>query len=241
VAVDRSAPTGNRLLAWLPGPARRDVARRCSERRFDFEDAVYEQDGAIATVVFPLTAVFSLISTLADGRGAEVATVGNEGIIGLPLFLEPRLPPAHRAIAQIAGTGLVAPADDFLDAARKSELLRAALHGYTHAVLTQIAQGSMCNRRHSVEQRCVRWLLQTHDRVGEDQFRLTQDFLGQMLGAGRETVNYAAGQLQRAGLIRYARGTMTIVSRRGLEEAACECYRRTRTQFERLFELPFED
>jgi CRP-like cAMP-binding protein len=228
----------NRLLAWLPEGACAELEAKCSRRNFGFGEGVYEQDGAIGCIVFPLTGVFSLISSTSEGRGAEIATVGNEGLVGLSAFLEPRLPTAHRAIAQIAGAALTIPTDPFLETVADNRAVHAALHGYTQALMTQIAQGSVCNRLHPMQQRCVRWLLQTHDRVGDDRFRLTQEFLGQMLGAGRDTVNQAAGTLQRAGLIRYVRGNMTIVDRPGLERTACECYGVVRRQFERLRELP---
>jgi CRP-like cAMP-binding protein len=234
------APRRNRLLSWLPPPASADLEARCRRRQFEFDDGVYEQDGSIDDVVFPLTAVFSLISTTSEGRGAEVATIGNEGVVGLPAFLEPRLPTAHRAIAQVPGEALTMPASEFLDVAADNRALHVALHGYAQALMTQIAQGSVCNRLHPVLQRCVRWLLQTHDRVGRDQFVLTQRFLGQMLGAGRDTVNQAAGELQRAGIIRYVRGNMTILDRPGLERAGCECYFVVQRQFERLLALPLD-
>jgi CRP-like cAMP-binding protein len=231
----------NRLLAWLPERTRNEFCAGCVRRRFEFRETVYEQHDAVESVVFPLTAVFSLISTTHDGRGAEIATVGIEGLVGLPAFLEPRLPTVHRAIAQIAGEALTLPGDAFREAAAGNQGVHAAMHGYTQALLTQIAQGSVCNRLHPLHQRCVRWLLQTHDRVGEDHFLLTQEFLGRMLGAGRDTVNHAAAELQRAGLIRYVRGRMTILDRPGLEAIACECYRVVRGHFERLFELPLTD
>jgi CRP-like cAMP-binding protein len=241
MALEEPTTRRNRLLDWLPEPARTDLEGRSTRRTFGFNECVYEQDGSIDDVVFPLTAVFSLISTTSAGRGAEVATIGNEGIVGLPAFLEPRLPTAHRAIAQVPGEALTIPVRDFLAVAGDSRALHLALHGYTQALMTQIAQGSVCNRLHPVRQRCVRWLLQTHDRVGRDQFVLTQEFLGQMLGAGRDTVNRAAGGLQRAGLIRYVRGSMTVLDRPGLERAGCECYEVVRRQFERLLELPIDE
>lgn len=236
----RTTAHHSRILAWLPRHPRHELLAVAERRRFEVHETVYEQRGSVEYVVFPLTAVFSLISTTEEGGGAEIATIGNEGLVGLPAFLEPRLPTAHRAIAQIAGEGLTLPASRFAEITR-SETVHFALHGYTQALITQIAQGSVCNRLHPLQQRCVRWLLQTHDRVSDDHFLLTQEFLGQMLGAGRDTVNRAAGELQRSGLIRYSRGRITVVDRSGLEAIACECYGVVQRNFEQLFALALDD
>lgn len=236
MAVDDAQLRGNRLLRTLPASERTDLADRLQLRGFRLKELVYEQGDPIHAVAFPLHGVFSLLSFMRDGRGAEVATVGNEGIVGLPAFLQPALPQTHRAICQVAGDALVLRADELRALAASSDAVHTALHGYAQALIVQIAQGSVCNRLHTVEQRCVRWLLQSHDRARSDRFPLTQEFLGQMLGVGRQTVNQTARGLQDAGLIRYVRGTITIVDRRGLEQAGCECYAVVRSEFDRLLD-----
>jgi CRP-like cAMP-binding protein len=141
---------------------------------------------------------------------------------------------AHRAIAQIAGDAIVVGAAEFLDVSNAGGHFQAVLMRYAQALMTQIAQGAACNRLHTVDQRCGRWLLMTHDRVEGDRFELTQEFLSQMLGVGRQAVNEAAQALQDRGLIEYCRGQMTILDRAGLEAASCACYAVIRAEFDRL-------
>jgi CRP-like cAMP-binding protein len=164
----------------------------------------------------------------------EVATIGNEGFVGLPVFLQASLMSAHRTIVQIAGEGVVVAAADFLEVSNAGGSFQAVLMRYAQALMTQIAQNAACNRLHSVEQRCARWLLMTHDRVDGDRFELTQEFLSRMLGAGRQAVNEAAQGLQQRGTMAYTRGQITILDRPGLEAASCECYGVIRADFDRL-------
>jgi CRP-like cAMP-binding protein len=185
-------------------------------------------------VTFPTEGVCSLLSVVDDGRTVEVATVGNEGFVGLPVFLQATLTSSHRAIVQIPGRGITLPAASFLDLSNSGGRFQTILQRYAQAIITQIAQGAACNRVHSVEQRCARWLLMTRDRVTDDRFPLTQEFLAQMLGAGRQAVNEAAQSLQEDGLIRYSRGDITVLDRAGLERRSCECYSLIRGEFERL-------
>lgn len=224
----------NRLLASLPRSAQSIVAERLTERYFDFGEVVYQQGSAAQLVVFPVDSAFSLVAYLEDGRGAEVATIGNEGLIGVAMLLRPGRSEHHRAFAQVAGAALTLRGRDFAAVARTNQPLRIAVAAYAQALLTQISQGSVCNRLHSLEQRCIRWLLQTHDRVGTDQFQLTQEFLGLMLGVGRQAVNRTARGLQDKELIRYGRGRVTILDRPGMEAAACECYATVRGEFDEL-------
>ena len=141
---------------------------------------------------------------------------------------------SHRAIAQIAGDAIVIGAADFLDLSNSGGPFQAVLMRYTQALMTQIAQAAACNRVHTLQQRCARWLLMTHDRVEDDTFELTQEFLAMMLGVGRQTVNEAARGLQSAGLIAYSRGRISIHDRPRLETASCDCYHVIRTEFDRL-------
>jgi CRP-like cAMP-binding protein len=213
---------------------RSEVARVAAPKRFEQRESVYEQGETIDAVLFPIDGVFSLVTVMDDGRAVEVATVGNEGFVGLPVFLQARLTSAHRAFSQIAGDALVIAPAPFLRLSNSGGPFQAALQRFALATITLIAQGAACNRLHRIEQRCARWLLETSDRVGAEDFPLTQDFLAQMLGVGRQAVNEAARSLQDAGLIRYSRGSVAILDRPGLEAAACECYALVRAEFDRL-------
>lgn len=232
-AVAPADPTGNRLLAALPGP---DYERLFPELEIvapGIREVVHEPSGPIAAVYFPLTSVFSLLTLMADGRAIEYATVGREGLVGLPVFLGTGVMPS-RALIQIPGYAVRMKAEAFREAARRSGPFQRVLLRYTQALLCQIAQTAACNRLHSIEERCSRWLLMTHEQAGRDQFLLTQEFLGQMLGVRRQSVNVVAGVFQKAGFIRYRRGEITMLDRPGLEAAVCECYGIIRSEFERL-------
>jgi CRP-like cAMP-binding protein len=185
-------------------------------------------------VYFPTNCVISLVTYLKDGTSVEMATIGLEGMVGLPVFLGSDTMPS-RAFGQVAGDSLRITAAAFTAEIERNGPLVRVLNLYTQALFNQVAQTTACNRVHLVQQRCARWLLQTHDRVGSDHFFLTQEFLAQMLGVRRSGVSAAAGLLQKAGLIRYARGWMTVLDRPGLESAACECYGVIKKEFDRLF------
>jgi CRP-like cAMP-binding protein len=169
----------------------------------------------------------SLIST------SETATVGSDGLVGLPVALETDHD-NNRAVTQIGGTALRVGAAAFRHALDRSPGLRHVLQRYTQVVLVQTAQTAVCNRLHTIYERCARWLLEIHDRVPADAFFVTQDFLAEMLAVRRSTVTVAAGMLQQGGLVRYRRGRITIVSRAGLEAASCGCYRTVADATERL-------
>lgn len=194
---------------------------------------VYETDQPIREVLFPLNAVFSLVA-LADQRIlVEVATVGREGMVGLPLFLGASSSP-HAAFCQIPGQAMRVPAANLHHALTGDGALHALLHRLTQATMVQVAQNVVCNSTHGLEQRAARWLLTTHDRVDGDRYPLTQEFLAQMLGVRRPTVSQVASRLQDAGLVRYARGDMRILDRSGLEKTACNCYGIVRAEFDAM-------
>ena len=195
-------------------------------------ELVYEPGVPVTHVHFPLTAVISLI-TVSDGRGVEVATVGKEGMAGLPVFLGGLSMPA-RAIAQVPGGSIRLTARGLDEAVAGDDSLRNILGKYTQALLTQISQSAACNRLHDVEARCARWLLMTDDRVEGSEFIITHEFLAQMLGVRRASVSNAAGVLQKRGLIRYSRGRVIVTNRKGLEAVACACYDITRNEYDRL-------
>jgi CRP-like cAMP-binding protein len=172
-----------------------------------------------------------LVTPVRDGTYIEVATVGNEGVVGVPL-----VPPAGssvRAISRVAGCGHRMDAGLFLESCRRSHALQTLVDRYMQALFCQISQTAACNRFHVSEERLSRWLLMHHDRIHSDHLMITQASLGQMLGTRRSTISVSAGGLQRAGLIRYARGRVTIIDRQGLEALSCECYAIIKTEFDR--------
>lgn len=232
--VDEELFAGNRLLGVLTGQVRAGLAGLGTLADLEFKEMLYEQGGRIDRVFFPLSGVMSLVSMMEDGRGVEIATVGSEGFVGLPVFLQSTLTSSHRAFAQIPGRAIVFGAAEFLEASNSSGPFHAVLQRYAHALISQIAQGAACNRLHALEQRAARWMLQTHDRVDGDHFPLTQEFLAQMLGVGRQAVNEAERALQDQQLITYTRGVVTVRDRAGLEAATCECYRSISAEFDRL-------
>jgi CRP-like cAMP-binding protein len=226
-------PRSSRLLQALP---ERDLARVRSlleEVTLTFREEIYRVDQPADHVWSPTAGVVSLVNEFVDGQPVEVATIGPEGMVGIQLLLgSDRI--AHRAFVQVAGAALRMKADDFRRALAELPAFELLLRRYTLALFNQIAQAAACNRIHTVEERLSRWLLMTQDRVGTSDFPLTKEFIGQMLGVRRPTVSLAAGMLQRAGLIHYVRGRITILDRPGLEAAACECYATIVTEFERL-------
>jgi CRP-like cAMP-binding protein len=225
---------GNRLLAAAPQELKPRLASVATHAQLDFRQLLFEKDQRIERVVFPLHAVCSLLAVTPDDRIVEVATIGNEGFVGLPVFLQATLMSSHRAIAQIPGDAIVIDAPEFLDLSNAGGPFQAVLMRYAQALMTQIAQGAACNRVHTLQQRCARWLLMTHDRVQGDTFELTQEFLAMMLGVGRQAVNEAAQGLQETALIAYRRGRISVLDRPGLEAASCECYAVIRSEFDRL-------
>lgn len=231
--ADPFAPIGiNRILESLPADVRQRLREQMTPVRLALKQVLYEQNAPISHIYFPLNGVVSLLTVMKDGSAIEVATVGNEGMVGLPVFLGAGSMPG-RAISQIPGDALRMTADVFRTEVN-AVALQQILQRYTQGLLNQIAQSAACNRLHPMIERCARWLLMTHDRVGRDQFPLTHEFLSQMLGVRRATVTVAVGALQQAGLIRSQRGQMTILDREGLESASCECYRIIRDEYDRL-------
>jgi CRP-like cAMP-binding protein len=223
----------NGILAALPDAERTRVAPSLKRARLAQGHVVYDPERVIDKVCFPETAVVSLLSVMADGSAVESATIGREAFVGLPVFHGVDMA-AEQAFVQVAGDVLLMPAEAFREALADCPTLNARLHRAALALYTFAAQSSGCNRKHAMEQRCARWLLLVHDRVDGDRFDLTQAFLSQMLGVRRATVTVAAGRLQKAGLIGYSRGRISVRDRVGLERAACECYGIIRNTFDRL-------
>lgn len=230
----------NRLLAALPGKDFDRLTARATTVPFGVRDLVYRTRGPMDHVYFPLDGVFSDIVTMDDGSAVEVGTTGSEGMLGAPLALGADRSPIQ-VFCQVAGRARRVPADDFLAEVGRPGPLADLVRRYQLALFTTAAQGVACNRLHGIDERCARWLLMTHDRVGADTFHLTQEFLALMLGVRRASVTVAAGMLQRAGVIDYTRGKITVTDRARLEAASCECYRVVRGAFDRLLPPPPAD
>lgn len=193
-----------------------------------------EAGEAIRYAWFPQSGLLSIVNDMSDGRTSiEVGVIGREGMAGLALFHGRETQPL-RVLVQVAGEAKRIPADAFREVIGEAPTLRDILHSYTLALLNQAGQQVACNRLHSLEQRCAKWLLTTHDHMDAQELPLTQEFLAIMLGVRRPGVTVAAQTLQDAGLIRYRRGRITITDRRGLEKIACECYGRIREDYEEL-------
>ncbi len=196
-------------------------------------ETLFEPQDSPASVHFPEDCVISLVTVMRDGDQVEAMTVGNDGFSGIPVFHGVETSP-NRGIGQITGTARRVSVADFRFLAKECVILHRLLHLYSEFVYETVAQSAACNRLHVIEQRCARWLLMSHDRVGRDTFDLTQEFLAEMLGVRRPGVTVAMGVLEKAGLIAHARGNITVVNRTGLEGAACECYQTIRERQDRL-------
>lgn len=221
----------NRLLRSLPADTYARLAPHLTPVSLHQGDVLYEYNRPISAAWFPNTAVVSWLSEGDDNELVEVATGGYEGVIGIPLFLGVDRTNG-RSVVQISGSALVMPAAVFSELSSEPGAFRDVLGRYTAALMNAMAQTAVCNRLHQIYERCARWLLLTHDRVGTDTFHLTHEFMAQMLGVRRSGVTVAAGMLQQAGLIRYHRGSITVVDRAGLEAACCSCYAIVRESFE---------
>ena len=230
-APDR--PSANRLLAALPRAEYVRLLPYLEKVSLAYQQRLYDANTPIPYVWFIERGVASVIRDTQDGPLIEICVIGNEGLVGLPVFLGSESTPRH-VLVQVPGAGLRMRATIFRREVRAGSPLHDLLHPYTQAIINQMAQGMVCNRMHSIAQRCARWLLLTHDRVSSDQFPLTQEFLAHMLGVRRASVSTVASKLQKAGLIRYSRGVITILDRPGLEAAACECYRIIEAEYDRL-------
>jgi CRP-like cAMP-binding protein len=223
----------NAILAQLPDEEFVALEPQLCVEQTEIKRPAYEPGKPITDIVFPLTSVFSLVA-MADGRiQLEVATVGHEGMVGLPVYLGAVSTP-QAAFCQVPGDSARLSVGAFRQALSRDGTLHALLNRFTQATMVQVSQNVVCNRSHPTEVRMARWLLTTADRVGSDEFPLTQEFLAQMLGVHRPTVSETAQRIQSEGLIRYRRGTMTIADRDSLERKACECYHIVKAEFDDL-------
>jgi CRP-like cAMP-binding protein len=223
----------NRLLALLRPEQRQTILSRTQKVDIKMRQALLKAERRITHVFFPLHGVISLTVILEDGVVAEAGTIGNEGLVGLPVLLGDTQAPTE-AFCQVPGTCLRMRAEEFLEEIDRDLQFRDIAHRYALGFFHQVAQAAACNRSHPVEQRLCRRLLMTHDRVGEDRLPLTQEFLGQMLGVRRASVNLVLSVLQRAGFVRHRRGVIEILDRAGLQASCCGCYAAIQREYKRL-------
>jgi len=219
----RQKPIANRLLAALPRKTYQSLLAGFEAVDLEFGEDLYEAGGPISHVYFPNDCVVSLINMVSPDKGAEVGLVGNEGMVGIPIALGINVS-SLRAVVQGTGTAMRMKASKFRTAFIADEALRHELFRFSHRLMSQISQTAACNQFHSVNSRLARWLLMTRDRLKSNEFRLTHEFLGKMLGVRRVGITHAASALQRQKLIGYSRGNITIHNPRGLQLASCSCY-----------------
>jgi len=222
----------NQLLAALPAEEWKRWQPRIEHVEMPLGAVLYESGGEMSHVYFPIDAIVSLLYVMEDGASAEIAVVGNEGIVGVSLFMGGEST-TSRAVVQSAGTGYRLFAADMKAAFTRGPVLHLMLR-YTQALITQMAQTAVCNRHHSLDQQLCRWLLLSLDRLQRSEVVMTQELIGNMLGVRREGVTDAARKLQKANLIRYSRGRIEVLDRPGLEQRSCECYAVVKKEYDRL-------
>ncbi len=223
----------NKLLAALPAKEYKRLLPQMEKISLTYAETIYQLGDKIRYVYFPESGMVSLLARVAEGDKLEVAVVGNEGMVGLPVFLGIETS-SSRVIVHGDGSALRIKTEDFLKECGRGGFLPKILQKYTHALLMQISQTVACTRFHLIEARLVCQLLMMHDRMKADKFRVTQEFLSKMLGVRREAVNKSAMNLQQKGLISYSRGKITILNRAGLEAAECLCYSIVKEEYKKL-------
>ena len=226
-------PKMNRLLAVLPDVQRAAWLRQLEPIEMPLGQVLYESGAKVTHVYFPITSIVSLLYVMENGASAEIAVVGNEGIVGVSLFMGGEST-TSRAVVQSAGQGLRLRATVMMQEFNRSGPVLHLLLRYTQALITQMSQTAVCNRHHSVDQQLCRWLLLSLDRLQSNQLVMTQELIANMLGVRREGVTEAAGHLHRAGLIDYQRGHITVLDRPALERRSCECYAVVKKEYDRL-------
>ncbi len=226
-------PRQNHLLAALPPKEYEHLAANLELVPMPLGHVLYESGSELRYAYFPTTAIVPLLYVMRDGATTEIAVVGNEGVIGVALFMSGESTPL-RAVVQSAGYAYRLKGQLLQEEFKHSRKLQHLLLHYTQALLTQMAQTAVCNRRHSLDQQLCRWLLMSLDRTPSNELVMTHELISNMLGVRREGVTEAAGNLQRAGLIKYSRGHITVIDRAGLEARVCECYAVVKKEFERL-------
>jgi CRP-like cAMP-binding protein len=230
-------PQQNHLLAELPSEARERLYPHLEFVSMPLGNVLYESGNRLRHVYFPTSCIVSLLYVMEDGSSAEIAVVGNEGIIGISLFMGGETTPS-RALVQSAGHAFRLKGQLLKDEFHRSGALQHLLLRYTQALITQMAQTAVCNRHHSVDQQLCRWLLLSLDRLASNQLTMTQELIANMLGVRREGVTEAAGKLQKLGVIQYRRGKIIVLNRPRLETLSCECYEVVKKETDRLLPEP---
>lgn len=228
----------NLLLDAMLAEDRAELTRAGEVVELARGELVFRADGEVPHVFFPMSGMLSVVTRMQDGSTVECITIGKEGVTGPPLVAERSVVSNVDCMCQLPGRAMRVPIAEFFALRRRSPAFDELIDHYGLAIFAQIAQTAACNRLHPIEARTSRWLLQAHDRMADDVLPLTQEFLAEMLGVRRETVNLTARLLQSAGLIQYRRGEITVLDREGLESTSCECYGVMRADLERLFRFP---
>ena len=231
--LDSAEPRSNFLLAALPDPEWRRWQQLLEKVEMPLGEVLYESGATLTHVYFPTTSIVSLLYVMENGASAEIAVVGNEGLVGVALFMGGESTPS-RAVVQSAGHGFRLKAQWMKDEFNRAGPVLHLLLRYTQALITQMSQTAVCNRHHSLDQQLCRWLLLSLDRLRGDELVMTQELISNMLGVRREGVTESANKLQQAGLISYARGRITVLDRAGLEKRTCECYAVVKREYDRL-------
>ena len=231
--LDSAEPRNNFLLAALPDPEWRRWQQLLEKVEMPLGEVLYESGATLTHVYFPTTSIVSLLYVMENGASAEIAVVGNEGLVGVALFMGGESTPS-RAVVQSAGHGFRLKAQWMKEEFNRAGPVLHLLLRYTQALITQMSQTAVCNRHHSLDQQLCRWLLLSLDRLRGDELVMTQELISNMLGVRREGVTESANKLQQAGLISYARGRITVLDRAGLEKRTCECYAVVKREYDRL-------
>ena len=226
-------PRQNHLLRALPPAEWERLSPHLELVEMPLGHVLYESGSLLRHVYFPTTSIVSLLYVMESGSSAEIAVVGNEGVVGVALFMGGETTPS-RALVQSAGHAYRLMGQILKDEFHRAAALQHLLLRYTQALLTQMAQTAVCNRHHSVDQQLCRWLLLSLDRLSSNELSMTQELIANMLGVRREGVTEAAGKLQAAGLIKYSRGHIAVLDRPRLEAECCECYKVVKSEFDRL-------
>jgi len=229
-----AAPPGNQLLARLTPDEYQRLLPRLQLVPLELKHILYDARSPIDYAYFPTRGLVSAMIVMEDGRAIEVATIGDEGMVGLPLLVGVKTS-TNRMMVQVSGEALRLSAEAFKEEASRDNPLRRLLALYYTAFFAQVSQAVACNGLHTLHQRCCRWLLMTQDRARSDVFAMTHEFLAEMLGVRRSSVSEVLKPLQEEGLIRYSRGKFTVLDRDGMKAGSCECYRTINAEFERLF------
>ena len=224
----------NHLLAGLPAVELKRLASALEEVELKLGDSIYESGVEIRHLYFPTDGIISMLQVMENGSSAELAVVGNEGVVGISMFMGGGGMTPSRAIVQSSGRALRLPGETLQSEFSRGGNLQHLLLRYTQALVVQMAQTAVCNRHHSVEQQLCRWLLMSLDRLQTSELVMTQEMIANMLGVRREGVTEAAGKLQRRKMIRYTRGRITVLDRPKLEAIVCECYMVVKTEYDRL-------